>query len=293
MHEADALLVWGDGCRPCVLAGDERQLPPTVMSANEKLGGVCVNMFAYQSTISVLEKLRKSGWPCFVLSTQHRIVKGSFDLAQSIIYPDIRNFEYAPTTAIENHPMAVKIEKWVRAAYKAPPSPEDNILPVFFHCHGSKCQVDKSAGSRYNDTQNGLVIKLVRGLLDLGVNAADIVVITPYRANLARLELALVSSGCNVTVNTADSFQGREGLVVVLCLVVDRHSGPQFVADPHRICVATTRHVGAVFVVGDINSAKDVKDKGEETVRSDVGQVVRLRQTAYRDFLQYFTSTGT
>lgn len=36
MHQADAMQVWGPGCRPCVLAGDERQLPPAVMTDGQR-----------------------------------------------------------------------------------------------------------------------------------------------------------------------------------------------------------------------------------------------------------------
>ncbi|KAK3293556.1 P-loop containing nucleoside triphosphate hydrolase protein [Chaetomium fimeti] len=289
MHVADALLVWGPGCRPCVLAGDERQLAPTVMTHGEKRQGRIVNVYSNQSKISVLEKLRRSGWPCFILTTQYRVVKGSFDLAQSIIYPDIKGlFEYGETTALGHHPMATKIETWVTMEYNASASPAGTILPLFFHCHGSRCEVDKAMVSRYNEGQNGLVVKLVRGLVGLGVTTSDIVVITPYRANLKRLEMALQAAGCDVAVSTTDSSQGREALVVVLALVVDRTTGPLFVADSHRICVATTRHVGALFVVGDINSARDTKDRVEEAVRSDEGQHLLLNRTAYRKFMQYF-----
>ncbi|KAH6848227.1 P-loop containing nucleoside triphosphate hydrolase protein [Chaetomium sp. MPI-CAGE-AT-0009] len=289
MHEADALLVWGPGCRPCVLAGDERQLPPAVMTHGERREGRIVNVYSHQSKTSVLEKLRRSGWPCFILTTQYRIVRGSFDLAQSIIYPDIKDcFEYGETTALQHHPMATKIETWVTMEYRARASSAGTILPLFFHCHGSRCEVDEAMGSRYNERQNALVIKLVRGLVGLGVTTSDIVVVTPYRANLNRLEMALDAAGCDVAVNTIDSYQGREGLVVVLALVVDRATGPLFMQDPHRICVATTRHIGALFVVGDINSARGTKDRAEEAVRSDEGQHLLLNRTAYRKFMQYF-----
>jgi hypothetical protein len=289
MHEADALLVWGPGCRPCVLAGDGRQLLPAVFTHGERRQGRIVNVYSNQSKVSVLEKLRRSGWPCFILTTQYRIVRGSFDLAQSIIYPDIKGlFEYGESTALEHHPMATKIETWVTMEYKASASPAGKILPLFFHCHGSRCEVDKAMASRYNKRQNELVVKLVWGLVGLGVTTSDIVVITPYRANLKRLEMALQAAGYDVAVSTTDSYQGREGLVVILALVVDSTTGPLFVADPHRICVGTTRHVGALFVVGDINSARDTKDKVEEAVMSDEGQHLLLNKTAYRKFMQYF-----
>jgi hypothetical protein len=289
MHQSDALLVWGPGCRPCVLAGDQRQLLPMVMTHGERRQGQIINVYSHQGKVSVLEKLRRSGWPSFILTTQYRIVRGSFDLAQSIIYPDIENlFQYGETTTLEHHPMAMKIERWVTMEYKASASPVGTILPLFFHCRGSRCEVDKGMGSRYNERQNALVVKLVRGLVGLGITTSDIVVITPYRANLNRLEIALQAADCDVAVSTADSYQGREGLVVVLALVVDSTTGPLFVADPHRICVAITRHVGALFVVGDINSASNTKDKTEEAVRSDEGQHLLLNKTVYRKFMQYF-----
>ena len=59
-------------------------------------------------------------------------------------------------------------------------------------------------------------------------------------------------------------------------------------AGPHRICVTSTRDVGALFVVDDINSARDTKDKAEEAVRLDEDQHLLLNKTAYRKVMQYF-----
>ena len=71
---AEALVVWiGDG-RPCIKAGDDRQLPPTVMTLNKKRGGKCANTFAYPAKISILEHT------CLVLNMQYRIATGLFDL---------------------------------------------------------------------------------------------------------------------------------------------------------------------------------------------------------------------
>lgn len=46
MLQADAILAWGAGCRPCAMAGDPEQMPPTVMTCGEKRGGRCANMFS-------------------------------------------------------------------------------------------------------------------------------------------------------------------------------------------------------------------------------------------------------
>jgi hypothetical protein len=74
--QADALQVWDEGCRVCVLAGDEKQLPPKfmTMSKTDKKTGMATNSFAQLARVSVLEQLKRTGWPCFVLTQQHRIV---------------------------------------------------------------------------------------------------------------------------------------------------------------------------------------------------------------------------
>ncbi|KAH7197293.1 uncharacterized protein B0J16DRAFT_408931 [Fusarium flagelliforme] len=44
----------------------------------------------------------------------------------------------------------------------------------------------------------------------------------------------------------------------ILALGVNESSGPRFVANKNRLCVGTTRHVGALFVVGDVNTVPEV-----------------------------------
>lgn len=64
MHVADALQVWGPGCRPCVLGGDGQQVPAAIMG-RELRNGLAANMFHEQARLSVLAKLERSGWPSF------------------------------------------------------------------------------------------------------------------------------------------------------------------------------------------------------------------------------------
>lgn len=67
MLQGDALLVSGPRCRPCGKAGDPRQLPPAVMTEGEKRNGKCANNFSRLAKISVLEQVKRNGWPCFAL----------------------------------------------------------------------------------------------------------------------------------------------------------------------------------------------------------------------------------
>lgn len=61
MPQADALLVWGGGCRPCIMAGDPKQLPPVVVSLGEKRDGKVGNMFYHFVKVSQLEHVMKMG----------------------------------------------------------------------------------------------------------------------------------------------------------------------------------------------------------------------------------------
>ena len=71
MHKLDALTVWGPVHRSCIMAGDERQLPPSVMEREK-------NLFAEDAGISILE-LKMAGLPCYIMNAQHRIASGPFD----------------------------------------------------------------------------------------------------------------------------------------------------------------------------------------------------------------------
>ena len=69
MRQADALLVWGMGCRPCAMAGDLKGPRPDVMMHNVSRGGKVVNMYSNLARISELEQFWRIDWPCFDLDS--------------------------------------------------------------------------------------------------------------------------------------------------------------------------------------------------------------------------------
>ncbi|KAH6614653.1 AAA domain-containing protein [Chaetomium sp. MPI-SDFR-AT-0129] len=262
MTQSDAHLVWGPGLRPCVLGGDSKQLRPVVGSSGlRRPDGTVVNPFSAIARASVLEYLKRTGWPCLVLARQHRIVSGGFDLAKDVIYDDIPDdqFSYGDRTALGfDHPdikVAVKVEHFVRVRYGAQTSPQGKVLPLFMHCPGSPAE-DPTTKSRYNETQNAVAVELLVALFEQNIitKSDQVTVITPYRGNLAHLQTALKTAShplcAGVEVNTTDSIQGREAPVVIFVTVVSA------VTDYHRLCVGLTRHKSALFVVGDLATAK-------------------------------------
>ncbi|KAK0616014.1 hypothetical protein B0T17DRAFT_601884 [Bombardia bombarda] len=67
MLQADALLVWGYGFRPCLLAGDPNQVPSAIMTSGKTKNGRALNAFAQLGNISALKQIQRFSWPCFVL----------------------------------------------------------------------------------------------------------------------------------------------------------------------------------------------------------------------------------
>lgn len=286
---ADALMVWGPLCRPCVMAGDVRQLPPAVMD-NKR------NRFSEQAAVSVLEHFQKTGNPTFVLNKQMRITEGLFDLARDIIYPDVPDVMYGEPALLRNHPIARLVDMWAGRRFGYRPDPK-KVLPIFINYSRTIC--DQVGTSRINLYQNDCAIVQMAALVKASiVSSADIVAITPYKSNLKLLkkQLARHPALSGVTAYTTDSYQGREGAVVFFIMVVTKDTSPLFVAHANRICVAITRHVEFLFIVGDISTIETnrlnekrnkVLDKTEDVAGED-GFEIAVKYRIFGDMLKYF-----
>ena len=89
-----------------------------------------------------------------------------------------------------------------------------------------------------------------RALIAEGLPAQEIAVISPYRAQAARLAAALEPLG--IEVDTVDAFQGREAeAVLVSCVRSNAEGQLGFLTDLRRMNVALTRAKAHAFVVGD------------------------------------------
>lgn len=106
-------------------------------------------------------------------------------------------------------------------------------------------------GESKSNPSEALLIKLhVTNLIDAGVRAEDIAVITPYNAQLALIRQLLKDSFPGLELGSVDGFQGREKEAVVLSLV---RSGGEvgFLGEKRRLNVAMTRPKRHLCVIGD------------------------------------------
>jgi len=98
---------------------------------------------------------------------------------------------------------------------------------------------------------------------------ATIAVITMYKGQLLEI-MSLVPVSSNIEVLTVDSCQGSEFEYVVLSTVrANAQRSIGFVKEPQRICVAISRSMQQLIIVGDSNTMSS---------NSDWSQVVRCSQ---------------
>jgi superfamily I DNA and/or RNA helicase len=104
--------------------------------------------------------------------------------------------------------------------------------------------------SRLNPQEAALVERKVRALLEAGICAEDIAVITPYAAQVRLLRQRLAMPG--LEIDSVDGFQGREKEAVILSLVRSNTEGELgFLKDIRRMNVALTRARRKLLVIGD------------------------------------------
>lgn len=87
------------------------------------------------------------------------------------------------------------------------------------------------------------------------IGAEQVLVVTPYNAQIRAIEDALARAGCpaGVRVGTVDKFQGREAPVAIYSMATssadDAPRGLEFLYDPHRLNVATSRARALAVIV--------------------------------------------
>ena len=207
-----------------VLVGDPKQLGPVVRSPNNPLA------------TSLLERLlQSSDLPMPMLEVQHRMSQGIQKLVDSMYDSRLRAHESVATRTLS--------DLGVRGRFA-----ECSAVWIDSAGAGWEEERDPVTHSLVNEGEAVLVERVVRMLLEDGMDPDDIGVIAPYSAQVARLIRALPE----VKVATVNAFQGREKEAIVCSWVRSNDTGELgFVADERRLTVALTRARRLLVNVGD------------------------------------------
>ena len=213
-----------------ILAGDHKQLPPTILSEEAK-----------ELAFTMFERFTKL-YPqaVYMLQLQYR-------MNETIMNFPSKEFYEGKLKAAE----AVKTRKLSDLISIEEKDEIINDIPVIFIDTLGKYpeKQKKDSQSKYNPEEARLVKKIVEKLISAGMQQKDIGVITPYKDQEDLLQKLLPS---DVEVKTVDGFQGREKEVIILSTVRSNKEGDiGFLEDLRRLNVAITRPKRKLIVVGD------------------------------------------
>jgi ATP-dependent RNA/DNA helicase IGHMBP2 len=216
-----------------VLAGDHCQLPPTVVAQEAARGGLAV---------SLMERLVALHGPAVSrrLRDQYRMHEAIMGFSSAEFYEG----DLVADDSVKGH--------LLRDLPGVESTPLTEIPLQFLDTAGAGFdeEVEPEGESRRNPREADLAARKVRQLLDAGVPAGSVGVITPYAAQVRLLRERLAVPG--LEIDSVDGFQGREKEAIVFSMVRSNVEGDVgFLADVRRTNVALTRARRFLLVIGD------------------------------------------
>lgn len=221
-----------------VLAGDHRQLPPTILSEeakelSETLFERLMNLYGEKSSLLNVQYRMNE---LLMEFPNREFYAGKLLAGESVRYITLADLDVKD---------AVFDEFW-----NAVISPK-NVL-VFIDTRGREDRFERQregSTSRENHLEARLVTEIVEKLLEVGVKEEWVGVITPYDDQVDLLD-SLLPEG--VEIHSVDGFQGREKEVIVISFVRSNLEGEiGFLNDLRRLNVSLTRAKRKLIVVGD------------------------------------------
>ena len=224
--------------RSFILVGDEKQLPPLVMSAEAGKAGLGRSLFT--------DLLATWGERASVaLRRQYRMHPAICGFASETFYEGALMADGQARTAT----LALRLDRAEPLAPALDPARPLALLDV--------APFVSEQGRKVSEAQGEVARKLILALLRGGVEAERIGVIAPYRAQVAALRRRLASSGVvDIVVDTVDRFQGAEREVILFSFGGVSAAtgwggrGLEFLADPRRLNVALTRAQRKLLILG-------------------------------------------
>lgn len=220
--------------RRVVLAGDPRQLPPTVIDPEAAREGLATTLFERLAA-------RDPALPR-MLTVQHRMHAAIMAFPSASMYGG--HLEAEPSVA--SH----RLEDLGLPADPLRPGPWHFVDTAG---KGWTEEREREDPSTHNPGQAGRVAAEARRLLGRGLPPRDLAVIAPYDAQVRRLrDLLAAEVAAGLEIGSVDGFQGREKEAVLVDLVRSNDEGELgFLGDTRRMNVALTRARRFLLVVGD------------------------------------------
>jgi senataxin len=235
--ELSALIPLKYGCSKCILVGDPKQLPPTVLSREAA---------RYQYQQSLFARMEKNHpKDVHLLDTQYRM-HPEISLFPSKTFYDSRLKDGPGMAQLRRRP-------WHHSSLLGPYR--------FFDVQGMSVAATKGH-SMVNFAELNVAMQLYDRLVT-DVRRYDfrgkVGIITPYKGQLKALKERFSQKYGNeitsiIEFNTTDAFQGRESEIIIFSCVRASTKGIGFLNDIRRMNVGLTRAKSSLWVLGNSES---------------------------------------
>lgn len=228
----------------CILAGDQCQLAPVILSRKALEGGLGISLLERASSVH-------EGLLVTKLTTQYRMNDAISSWASKEMYGGL----LTSSASVSSHLLVDSPFVQPTWITQCPLLLLDTRKPYGSLSPGCEEHLDLAGtGSFYNEGEADIVVQHVLSLIYAGVSPAAIAVQSPYVAQVQLLRDSLdeIPLARGVEIATIDSFQGREADAVIISMVRSNNLGAVgFLGDSRRMNVAITRARKHVAVICD------------------------------------------
>ncbi|XP_047264353.1 DNA-binding protein SMUBP-2 isoform X6 [Capsicum annuum] len=210
----------------CILAGDHLQLPPTIQSVEAEKKGLGKTLFERLADLYGDEIMS-------MLTVQYRMHELIMNWSSGELYEN----------KIEAHSSVASHMLYHLEDVKKSPSTENALLLI----DTAGCDMEEKKDeedSTLNEGEAEVAIVHAKRLVESGVQASDIGLITPYAAQVVFLKTlkSYVEKLKEMEISTVDGFQGREKEAIIISMVRSNSKKEVgFLSDRRRMNVAVTR----------------------------------------------------
>ena len=220
--------------RKAVLAGDHKQLPPTVLSRDGAVRkGLGQTLFERLMTMYGDDKSEK-GQVSRMLTVQYRMHRDISDWSSAAMYSGrLISHESVSERKLADLPSVDEAS--------------EDAGPTLLLIDTAGCGMHEGttgAGSRFNEGEARILQRHVTSLLQSGLKAEDVAVITPYNGQVELLRSLLLPDHPRLEIRSVDGFQGGEREAVVMSLVRSSEGGNGGGPRGKKSGVAATDRIG-------------------------------------------------
>ncbi|OKY78936.1 MAG: Superfamily I DNA/RNA helicase [Candidatus Methanohalarchaeum thermophilum] len=228
-----------------IMAGDHKQLPPTVKNPKAKKEGLTETLF---------EKLAcKHPYTKDLLETQYRMNEEIMKFPSKEFY----NGKLKPHPSVKNHTLKdldlelERIEKTLRKLL----NPENPTIFLDTSNLNAPERTRKDSTSKENPKEAKIAKNITEEYIKAKINQENIAIIAPYDDQVDLIDRKLNYD--DLEIKTVDGFQGREKEIIVISLTRSNESNEiGFLKDLRRLNVSLTRSKRKLIVIGDSSTLR-------------------------------------